>query len=690
MNWIKGFIRFWKSIQIILLYLVSILLVYFMFPREGKFQYEYSRNKPWMHETLVAPFNFPIYKPDVQVQLERDSLLQNARLYFFYDTLVGNNQVATFETDYKNSVYSVGVGLQVSDSRAVSGSIIADILKDIYNRGLIERHPVLEGQVLDQLPVMVVRNTVAREQKHQDFYTERSAYEYLISEIGNLKEGSLAALNTLTLHDYLEPNLFYDEQMTSMVRQSNLEDLTLTQGMVQAGQRIISLGELVSGSNFQLIESLRKEYESNPNVGKNYLVVYLSQFLLITMIFLALYWFIYYFRKDIFSSRRQTFFTLGMIVLMVGLTMAASKNDAVSVYVIPFVLVPIFLKTFFDIRYALFVHMITLLLAGFWVPNSFQFVLMNFLAGLVGLFSMRSYYKRGILFYTATYILATYALVYILLSLMQEGDISKINWVNILWMGGNGLLVLTSYPLVFLMERTFGFLSDATLFELSDTNQPLLRKLAEKAPGTFQHSMQVATLAEEAILKVGGNSLLVRAGALYHDIGKMESPEYFVENQHSGVNPHDELDFRSSAGVIIDHVIKGEELGKKYKLPEQIIDFIRTHHGTSTVQYFYRSMINSNPTEEVNIDEFTYPGPKPFSKETSILMMADSVEAASRTLKTYSPESISELVEGIVAHQINEEQFSDTNITYGDITAVKKIFKKRLSNIYHARIEYPK
>lgn len=459
--------------------------------------------------------------------------------------------------------------------------------------------------------------------------------------------------------------------------------------MVQAGQRIISLGELVSASKFQQIESLRKEYESNPNVGKNYLVVYLSQFLLITMIFLALYWFIYYFRKDIFASRRQTFFTLGMIVLMVGLTMAASTYDAVSVYVIPFVLVPIFLKTFFDLRYALFVHMITLLLAGFWVPNSYQFVLMNFLAGLVGLFSMRSYYKRGILFYTATYVFATYALVYILLSLMQEGDISKVNWTNILWLAGNGLLILTSYPIVFLIERLFGFLSDATLFELSDTNQPLLRKLAEKAPGTFQHSMQVASLAEEAILKIGGNSLLVRAGALYHDIGKMESPEYFIENQHSGVNPHDELDFRSSARVIIDHVIVGEELGKKYKLPEQIIDFIRTHHGTSTVQYFYRSMLNSNPDEEVDIAEFTYPGPKPDSKETSVLMMADSVEAASRTLKTYSPDSISDLVEGIVAHQIKEEQFSETNITYGDITAVKKIFKKRLSNIYHSRIEYP-
>lgn len=690
MNWIKGFIRFWKSIQIILLYLASILLVYFMFPREGKFQYEYSKNTPWMHETLVAPFNFPIYKPDQKVEQERDSLLENARLYFFYDSLVGSSMVSTFESDYRLSASQISTGIEAPDFWNTTGSLISETLNEIFETGVIERHPVLEGKDVDILPVMITRNTLSTEEKYQNFFTERTAYEYLISEIGKLEGGAMAALNSLELHDYLEPNIFYDEDMTSLVRLSIMEDLTLTQGMVQAGQRIISLGELVSNEKFQQIESLRKEYESNPNVGKNYLVVYLSQFLLITMIFLALYWFIYYFRKDIFASRSQTFFTLGLIVLMVGLTMAASTNDAVSVYVIPFVLVPIFLKTFFDLRYALFVHMITILLAGFWVPNSFQFVLMNFLAGLVGLFSMRSYYKRGILFYTATFIFTTYALVYLTLSLMQEGDISKVNWTNLLWLGGNGLLVLTSYPLVFLMERIFGFLSDATLFELSDTNQPLLRRLAEKAPGTFQHSMQVASLAEEAILTVGGNSLLVRAGALYHDIGKMENPEYFVENQHSGVNPHDEMDFRSSAGIIIGHVIKGEELGKKQKLPEQIIDFIRTHHGTSTVQYFYRSMLNSNPEEEVDIAEFTYPGPKPFSRETSVLMMADSVEAASRSLKTYSPESISELVEGIVTHQINEDQYSDSNITYGDITVIKEIFKKRLSNIYHARIEYPK
>ena len=643
-----------------------------------------------MHETLVAPFDFPIYKPAEQVQIERDSLENKAPLFFVQDSVTARSMLSSFSSDYNGLAVSMGLGTYVSESWTVTGRAISDILDDIYATGIIERHPVLEGQPLDQLTVMVVRNSVAEEVRYATLYTERSAYEHLLAELERINPGSLAILSRINLNDYLRTNLGFDEVMTAKVRQASLEELVLTQGMVQAGQLIIARGELISASNFLIIESLRREYESNPNVKKNYLVVYLGQFLLISLIFLALFWFIYYFRKDILTSRSQTFFTLGLIVVLVGLTRAASTNDAVSVYVIPFVLVPIFLKTFFDIRYALFVHMITLLLAGFWVPNSYQFVLMNFLAGLVGVFSLRSYYKRGILFYTATFVFACYALIYILLSIMQEGDISQINWINVLWLLGNGLLILTVYPLVFLFERIFGFLSDATLFELSDTNQPLLRKLAEKAPGTFQHSMQVANLAEEAILKLGGNSLLIRAGAMYHDIGKMENPQYYIENQNEGGNPHDELDFRTSARMIIDHVIRGVEIGKKHKLPGQILDFISTHHGTSTVQYFYRSFINSNPDEEVDINEFTYPGPRPTAKEHAILMMADSVEAASRTLKAYTPESISDLVESIVARQAEESQFSEANLTYADISTTKEIFKNRLSNIYHSRIEYPK
>jgi putative nucleotidyltransferase with HDIG domain len=689
MNWTKGIARFWKTIQIVLIYIVGILLVYFMFPREGKFRYEYTKNKPWMHENLVAPFDFPIFKPDQQVQRELDSLQENEHLYFFYDSLIGNSMLASFDRDYNSIASSMGLGENISERLILTRRVVSRVLDEIYSQGIIERHPVLEGKAPDQTPVMVLKNDLAQEQRLTALYTLRSAYEYVTSEVIETRTASIAILDRMNLNDYLEPNIMYDEAMTLKVHQAALDELTLTQGMVQSGQLIIARGELVTQSDFLIIESLRREYESNPNVGKNYLVVYLGQLLLITLIFMAIVWFISYFRKDMLYSRRQTLFTVGMMVVMVGLTRAASTHDAVSVYVIPFVLVPIFLKTFFDIRYALFVHMVTLLLAGFWVPNSYQFVLMNFLAGLVGVFSLRSYYKRGILFYTALFVLASYTTIYIILTLLQEGDFSQINWINVLWLGGNALLILTVYPLVFLFERLFGFLSDATLFEMSDTNQPLLRALAENAPGTFQHCMQVASLAEEAALKVGGNSMLVRAGALYHDIGKMDNPHYFIENLHEGSNPHNELDERSSARLIIGHVEKGVEIAKKHKLNENIIDFIQTHHGTGTVQYFYRSYLNTNPDEEVDINEFRYPGPKPSSKEHAILMMADSVEAASRTLKAYTRESISELVENIVSRQEEEEQFTDADITFADITTIKEIFKNRLTNIYHSRIEYP-
>lgn len=689
MNWTKGIARFWNTIQIALIYLIAILLVYFMFPREGKFRYEYTKNKPWMHENLVAPFDFPIFKTDQQIQREMDSLINNQIFYFLQDSLVGNSMVQAFNRDYSSIASSMGQDENINDRLSLTRQVIANVLQEVYSIGIIERHSVLEDKVPGQTRVMVLKDDLAEEYPLTAFYSLRSAYEFVTGDISGAGAGSLSILNRMNLNDYLAPSIIYDDAMTQMVHQAALDEMTLTQGMVQSGQLIIARGELVTQSDFLIIESLRNEYESNPNVGKNYLVVYLGQLLLITLVFASLYWFMYYFRKDILTSRRHTIFTLGLIVVMVGITRAASTNEAVSIYVIPFVLVPIFLKTFIDLRYALFVHMITLLLAGFWVPNSYQFVLMNFLAGLVGVFSLRSYYKRGILFYTAIFVTAAYTVIYIILTLLQEGDFSQINWINVLWLGGNGLLILTVYPLVFLFERIFGFLSDATLFEMSDTNQPLLRSLAEKAPGTFQHCMQVASLAEEAVLKVGGNSLLVRAGALYHDIGKLENPHYFIENLHEGSNPHNELDERTSAQLIIGHVLNGVEIARKNKVNEKIIDFIRTHHGTGTVQFFYRSYLNTNPNEEVDIDEFRYPGPKPSSKEHAVLMMADSVEAASRTLKAYTRDSISDLVENIVRRQEEEEQFTEADITFADITAIKEIFKNRLTNIYHSRIEYP-
>lgn len=677
-------------IQVYLLYLISILLVFWMYPREGKFQYEYVKNRPWKHENLIAPFDYPIYKEEAQIAREVDSITKNSTPYFYLDTTVYVRIFNEMQTD----IDSGGTGFpDIGAFRLFRRSVedtLPGLIKKIYQTGIVEMHPSIQNKSPGETDVIIRRKQIADEATLADLFTEKEAYQYLLRQLSNYTNRTEEQiLADITIARYIEPNIIYDASMTRNVLDAELEEMSITQGMVQAGQIIIARGELVSPSKFQLVESLRKEYESNANVIKNYSVIYLGQFILVSLLFLALLWYVINFRKDMMGSPAQTLFILSLIVVMVALTKVTVDNETISYYVIPFAIIPIFLKTFYNVRFALFVHFLILLLAGFWIPNGYQFLLMNFLAGVVAVFFMRSYYKRGILFFIALFVSMTYILVYVIQSLLQEGTLEGVDWTALLWFAGNGLLILTVYPLIYIFERLFGFLSDATLFELSDTNQPLLRKLAEKAPGTFQHSLQVANLAEEAVLKVGGNPLLVRTGALYHDIGKMNNPYFFIENQVDGENPHDKVDFKTSAKIIIDHVLDGVELARKHNLPQRIIDFILTHHGTSTVQYFYRSYLSNNPEEEVDINEFRYPGPKPQLKEMAVVMIADSVEAASRSMKDISEESLDKLVDNIVEYQTGEDQFAEADITFSDITVIKDIFKKKLINIYHARIAYP-
>jgi putative nucleotidyltransferase with HDIG domain len=410
---------------------------------------------------------------------------------------------------------------------------------------------------------------------------------------------------------------------------------------------------------------------------------------IVSFAFFVLYLFLIHFKKEVLNSAVKTFFIVMLVVVMALMAKWTINYERISLYVVPFVVLPIILKTFYERRIALFVHLIAILLVGFMAPNGFEFVFMNFIAGVISIFTLRNNYRRGILFVSAVLTFLSYSLVYSGISLMQEGRFQNIDLINYAWFGGNALLVLTSYPLIFIFEKLFGFVSDATLIELADTNQPLLRQLAEKTPGTFQHSLQVANLCEEAALKVKANPLLIRTGALYHDIGKTDDPMYFIENLNSGFNPHSKLSFEESAEKIITHVNRGIEIALKAKLPDVIIDFIRTHHGTTTVLYFYRSFLKEYPGAEVDIQKFTYPGPCPFSKETAILMMADSIEAASRSLKKFDMETINSLVEGIIGRQFREMQFENVDLTFRDIEEIKKVFKEKLTNIYHTRIDYP-
>jgi len=378
-----------------------------------------------------------------------------------------------------------------------------------------------------------------------------------------------------------------------------------------------------------------------------------------------------------------------MIILFTGISRLIISAPSISYYVIPLAIVPIVIRTFYDARLALFVHLVIVLLVGFMAPNSYEFVLMNLIAGIMAIYSLTNIYRRNKFIMASVMAFLGYVIIFLANTLIQEGSFQDMHWTSYIWFAGNGFLVLLSFPLIYIFEKTFGFLSDATLVELADTNQPLLRQLAEKAPGTFQHVLQVANLAEEVARVIGGHQLLIRTGALYHDLGKMEEPIYFTENQTDGFNPHSQLSFRESTAIIISHVEKGVEIAEKHNIPRQIIDFIRTHHGTTKVQYFYRSYLNQFPDKEVDENDFSYPGPKPFTKETAILMMADSVEAASRSLKEYSEEKLDQLVEDIIGGQLDEGQFVNAPVTFKDIGTAKEIFKKRLKTIYHARIAYP-
>ncbi len=700
------------GIRLFLIFSGGAAIILFLFPREGKFRYEFQKGKPWMHSVLVAPFNYPIYKPEAVVQAEKDSLMLRFIPYFNLDSLVAFRNTEKFHPEFERKwdefvLNNQNADVTVSGTKKYSSyelkrmhdrylNALEEGLNRIFSQGIVLDPYQLENiQNRDEV-IYIISGKTVDVRPASTVFSQKSAYENLkaqIDKLAGILESNVVPENrfieSIDLVEYIEANLFYDEVASTRMKESIMEELSLTQGMVQAGEKIIALGEVVNDEKQLLLQSLKHEYETNPNIERNYSLIILGQLVIVAITFFVLYLFLLHFRIEVLNSAVKTFFIVMLVVIMAIMAKWTIHNETISLYVVPFVILPIIVKTFYDARLALFVHLIVILLVGFLAPNGFEFVFMNFIAGVVSIFTLRNNYRRGILFISAVLTFVSYGLVYSGISLMQEGRFQNIDVINYAWFSGNALLVLTSYPLIFIFEKIFGFVSDATLVELADTNQPLLRKLAEKAPGTFQHSLQVANLCEEAVLKVGGNPLLVRTGALYHDIGKTDDPMYFIENLNSGFNPHNNLSFEQSAGKIITHVTRGIEIAQKAKLPGVIIDFIRTHHGTTTVLYFYRSYLKEYPGAELDISKFTYPGPCPFSKETAILMMADSIEAASRSLKKIDIETINSLVDGIINRQFSDLQFENVDLTFRDIEEIKKVFKQKLINIYHPRIEYP-
>jgi cyclic-di-AMP phosphodiesterase PgpH len=676
--------------------MLSIALIVFFLPREGRFKYEFQKGKVWMHEDLFAPFDFPVYKTENEILAEKNRILRDFKPFFRYDSIAYITASESFRVDYLQKFNELQLVAKVRQQtiEPVYFNRVEAALKIIYTRGIIDPSDLQQSKALTQGAISILINNLAYETPVSEIYTPTTAKDYLQSVIARATEldGSKEAtmLRDFSFTKHLIANLSYDASSSEKVKSTMLSNLSLTKGLVQTGERIISTGEVVGNDSFKVLESLKLEYENRLGFAQNIWMLLLGQVLLVSILFLVLYLFLENFRKEVLTYDLKVVFIL---LLISSITIASSfvlKSQSVSIYIIPFAIVPIFIRAFYDSRLALFIHLVTIFLVGFFVPNSFEFVFINFIAGIVAILSLTNLYRRGKLFLTVSLVLLSYLVVYLGIVIIQEGTPTAINPITLMWFSINALLLLASYQLIYVFEKIFGFLSDTTLMELSDTNQELLRKLAEVAPGTFQHSLQVANLAEAAIYRIGGNPLLVRTGALYHDIGKMNNPFYFIENQSPEFNPHHNLEFEESAEIIIKHVNDGVALAKKHRLPEQLIDFICMHHGTSKVQYFWKLFKDKFPEMKDDVHRFVYPGPKPNSKETAVLMMADSVEAASRALKRITHEAIESIVENVITYQQMEEQFNESNITFKDIPIIKQVFKKKLLNIYHARIEYPK
>lgn len=676
-----------------LLFIGAALIISLVLPKEGKFKYEYQKSRPWGHEDLVAPFGFAILKPKAEVEKELAAAKEAKKYYFKVDKSIAEKQKAVLETKLADEIrYPAFISLSENKKKQFLANNIEEgqqILDKVYSKGIIEVVSEVEKQN-DEFDIYLLSdNNVEQSRDLGSFLTVSKAQQFIETELNqNAEKIDKSALRQL-LTDAISQNVLFDKQMTQKVGENDLNNVSITRGAIAEGEKIIDKGDIVDDAKFQVLESLRTEYEKQLGSSGSSSLIFLGHFILSAIVLLVLYIFIILFRPHIAQNNLYVVFILLMVLLMVISASVVHHFTVLHPYVVPFCILPIIIRAFFDTRLALFTHLVTTLIIGYIVPNGFQFVFLQLLAGIISIFSYVNMQQRSQLFIIIAIIFATYSVSYFGIAIIQEGDIQSINLSYFAYFAASVGLTLFVYPLIYVLEKIFGFVSDVTMLELSNTNSTLLRELAVKAPGTFQHSMQVANLAESAIFAIEGNPMLMRTGALYHDIGKMEMPMYFVENQVSGVNPHDELSFEESARIIISHVGRGVEMAKKHKLPEQIIDFIRTHHGTSVVRYFYHSHLKNYPEGEIDKEAFSYPGPLPFSKETAVLMMADTVEAASRTMKEHSPEKISELVDRLIDHQVEENQFVNSNITFRDITVIRKIFKKKLAEIYHARIEYP-
>lgn len=676
--------KIWSEIYKNGLFIISIVIIILLLPTTSLDPFQFEIGKPWQNDLLTAPFDFPIYKNANDLAIERKDIETSAS-YFNLDPNVHSHEIENL-TKLEKKLQSEYT-LTVEDSIALS--YIKGELNNIYDKGIISTNDLKIATAHKDSIIMLKKDKITSTYSTNNLYTTSSA----IAEIKRNLPPNISTqwLALWKIESYITPNVFYDATTTNLVKTERINNISISDGMVQMGERIIDRGDIVTEDKAKILNSLSKEKEFKQ--GQTFYErskLLIGRSLLITCLMALFYAYLRLFRKQLYNSKRIVTLLLLMIVAFCGgSSLIITYSSPTLVYIIPFAILPIMVSTFFDTRTALYANYITIFIASIVVPSPFEFVLLQATAGMVTISSLRDLSQRSQLVRTAIIIFFTYCIFFIGYGLTSDSSIFEINWINFVFFLINGILLLFAYPFIYIIEQLFGFISNVRLMELSDINNPLLRKLSETVPGTFQHCTQVSNLAVEIANKIGANPLLARAGALYHDIGKINNPPFFVENQVKGNNPHDKLNAEESSIIITNHVKDGVKIAKEYGLPRSIIEFIETHHGKSVTRYFYNQYVNEHPDEDVNIEKFSYIGPNPYTKEQAIVMICDAVEAASRSLPVYNDESINNLVDKIIDTQVVEHYLDRAPITLKELGQVKEILKEKLKNIYHTRIAYP-
>ncbi len=666
-----------KNLTKIGLFVCIVTIIVRLYPSEEYFEYTFEIGKPWKYELVTAEFDFPIYKDSAQLRQEKDELLKNYTPFFNIDNRIGEKQIQ--ELILKNKQQNV---LTQNDLNYLTKK-----LRNIYKTGIlsIEQYNELTNRKRKKISI-INENRVTHTANITNLYTPKTAYEEILK---NAPFSAESNIEDIKLNHFLKSNLTYDSITSNITQQDLLKNISQTSGIIQAGTHIIDKGEIVTPETYRILSSLKIAVEKQQKQTGQSVVVVIGKILVVSLFIVLLALFFYLFRPRIFENFSNLLFITLLILLMVSLASVTLKYTKLSIYIVPFAWLPVIIRVFFDSRTALFAHLVSTMIISFMAPNPFEFVILQTAIGMTAVSTLKDMTQRAQLAQTALWVFLIYCIGYGAFMFINDGNITKISWQPFVYFALSSLMLLFAYGLIYVFEKIFNLVSSITLVELTNVNSDLMMRFAEVAPGTFQHSLQVSNLATEAAKKINANSLLVRTGALYHDIGKMKNPQMFTENQQGGKNPLLEMDLEKAAGIIIGHVEEGVRIAQKKGLPDTIINFIQTHHGTSKVRYFYNTFINRNPGVTPNEAAFTYPGPLPNTKETAILMMADVVEACSRSLKEYTEESIDKMVENMINMQMSEGMYKNTPITFHDVEIVKSVFKEKIKNIFHNRITYP-